>query len=451
MRKTLCGIALLSFLCACSTQAKKENVAEPSQWWNDATIYEINTRQFSPQGTFAEVEKQLPRLKDMGVDILWFMPVQPIGVLNRKGSLGSYYSISDYTAVNPEFGTMDDFKRLVNKAHDLGMKVILDWVANHTSWDAKWINNEGWYSLDSTGKKYSPYDWSDVVELNYDNAQMKSEMINEMKYWINSANIDGFRADMAHEVPTSFWEEASDSLKAIRPDLFMLAESENPDLMSRAFDMNYAWELHHVMNSLAKNQIKADSLWRFYDKKNQQFGKDDIQMIFTSNHDENSWAGTEFERMGDAAPAFAALTYVLPGMPLIYNGQEAGFNRRLAFFEKDSIDWAKSQLEKYSPLYRNLNALRKANKALWSGTDGGSFERVNNNMPGEVFSFIREKEQNQVLGVFNFTSQMVEVLLQDKPLDGEYNMLGSDKKAKISEHEPIVLPPYGYAVYYRNK
>ncbi|MGL5919709.1 MAG: alpha-amylase family glycosyl hydrolase, partial [Bacteroidales bacterium] len=267
MRKVLCSIALFSFLYACSSQSHKEDVAEPSQWWNDATIYEINTRQFSPQGTFAEVEKQLPRLKDMGVDILWFMPVQPIGVLNRKGSLGSYYSISDYTAVNPEFGTMDDFKRLVSKAHELGMKVILDWVANHTSWDAKWINNEGWYSLDSTGRKYSPYDWSDVVELNYDNSQMKSEMIRDMKYWVNAANIDGFRADMAHEVPTSFWEAASDSLKAVRSDLFMLAESENPDLMSKAFDMNYAWELHHIMNALAKNQIKADSLWRFYDKK----------------------------------------------------------------------------------------------------------------------------------------------------------------------------------------
>lgn len=451
MRKILSSIALFTFLYACTSQSHKTDVSEPSQWWNDATIYEINTRQFSPQGTFAEVEKQLPRLKDMGVDILWFMPVQPIGILNRKGSLGSYYSISDYTAVNPEFGTMDDFKRLVNKAHELGMKVILDWVANHTSWDAKWINNEGWYSLDSTGKKYSPYDWSDVVELNYDNTQMRSEMIRDMKYWINTANIDGFRTDMAHEVPTSFWNAASDSLKAVRPDLFMLAESENPDLMSKAFDMNYAWELHHIMNALAKNQIKADSLWRFYDKKNQQFEKDDIQMIFTSNHDENSWAGTEFERMGDAAPAFAALTYVLPGMPLIYNGQEAGFNRRLAFFEKDSIDWAKAQLDKYSALYRNLNALRKNNKALWSGVDGGSFERVNNNMPDKVFSFVREQGLNQVVGVFNFTPQMVEVILENVNLEGEFNMFGSDKKANIKENEPVVLPPYGYAVYYRNK
>lgn len=451
MKKFIYSIALLSFLYACSSKQNTETVAEPSQWWNDATIYEINTRQFSPQGTFAEVEKQLPRLKDMGVDILWFMPVQPIGQLNRKGSLGSYYSISDYTSINPEFGTMDDFKRLVNKAHELGMKVILDWVANHTSWDAKWINNEGWYSLDSTGRKYSPYDWSDVVELNYDNPQMRAEMISDMKFWVTSAGIDGFRADMAHEVPTDFWEAASDSLKAIRPDIFMLAESENPDLMSKAFDMNYAWELHHLMNALAKNEVKADSLWRFYEKKNSQFSKEDIQMIFTSNHDENTWAGTEFERMGDAAPSFAALTYVLPGMPLIYNGQEAGFNRRLAFFEKDSIDWAKSQLDKYSALYRNLDELRKGNKAIWSGIDGGDLVKVENNVPDKIFSFVRSKDKDQVVGVFNFSPQMVDVTLQSRNIEGEYNLFGSNNRAKISVNDPIVLPPYGYAIYYRNK
>lgn len=452
MKKLLSSIALFSVLISCtSKQDTGKSAVEPSQWWSDATIYEINTRQFSPQGTFSEVEKQLPRLKDMGVDILWFMPIQPIGQLNRKGSLGSYYSIADYTAVNPEFGTMDDFKKLVDKAHQLDMKVILDWVANHTSWDAKWINNDGWYSLDSTGKKYSPYDWSDVVELNYDNSAMRNEMINEMKYWIVNAGIDGFRADMAHEVPTSFWNAASDSLKALKPDIFMLAESENPDLMNKAFDMNYAWELHHLMNALAKSEVKADSLWRFYEKKNIQFQKKDIQMIFTSNHDENSWAGTEFERMGDAAPAFAALTYVLPGMPLIYNGQESGFNRRLAFFDKDSIDWIQTKLDQYSALYRNLNDLRKNNQALWSGEDGGDLVRVNNTMPDQVFSFKREKGDDCVVGVFNFTDTMVDVKLNDESLKGEYNTFGSDADIKLAANESIVLPPYGYAIFYRNK
>lgn len=452
MRKILSGFVLLFLLASCvSKSSEHKESAEPSQWWNDATIYEVNTRQFSPQGTFSEVEKQLPRLKEMGVDILWFMPVQPIGELNRKGSLGSYYSISDYTAVNPEFGTIQDFRRLVDKAHQLDMKVILDWVANHTSWDAKWINNEGWYSLDSMGNKYSPYDWSDVVELNYDNPRMRDEMINEMKFWIKNVGVDGFRADMAHEVPTSFWNAASDSLRALNPDIFMLAESENPDLMNKAFDMNYAWELHHLMNALAKSEVKADSLWSFYEKKYLQFPNNEIQMNFTSNHDENSWAGTEFERMGDAAPAFAALTYVLPGMPLIYNGQEAGFNRRLAFFEKDSIDWSQSKLDQYSALYRNLNSLRKDNKALWSGADGGKLVRVNNNLPDQVFSFKREKGDDCVIGVFNFTDTMVDVKLDDKSINGEYNTFGSEADMKLNVEESVTLPPYGYAIFYRNK
>ncbi|MGL5317779.1 MAG: alpha-amylase family glycosyl hydrolase [Bacteroidales bacterium] len=450
MRNIVSGIAFLLFVYACTTQSHERNRTEPSKWWSNSTIYEVNTRQFSPKGTFAEVEKQLPRLKELGVDILWFMPVQPIGKLKRKGTLGSYYSIADYTGVNPEFGTIEDFKRLVSKAHELGMKVILDWVANHTSWDAKWINNPSWYSLDSLGKKHSPYDWTDVVKLNYKNDQMKSQMIEDMKYWVKTTNIDGFRADVAHEVPTAFWEAATDSLRALKSDLFMLAESEAPDLLTKSFDMCYAWEQHHIMNALAKNKIQADSLWRFYDKIQEKYEKDDIQMLFTSNHDENSWAGTEFERMGDAAPAFATLTYMLPGMPLIYNGQEAGFKRRLSFFEKDSIDWNASQLTKYSSFYRTLNAFRKENCALWSGEDGGSLDRIDNTMPDKVFSFKREKNNNRVVGVFNTSPKLVEVLLNDPSLEGEYNLLGNQRNTKINVNEPIVLPPYGYAVYYRN-
>lgn len=446
MNKIVGSLFISLFLfAACKQKAEEPINVKPVDWWNDATIYEINTRQFSPSGSFEEVKKQLPRLKEMGVDILWFMPVQPIGELQRKGSLGSYYSIQDYTAINPEFGNLNDFKELVAEAHNQGMKVILDWVANHTSWDAKWINNDGWYSLDSTGNKYSPYDWSDVVELNYDNPQMRDEMIKSMRFWVDSVHIDGFRADMAHEVPTDFWNQASDSLHKYYPDIFLLAESENPDLMEKAFNMNYAWELHHLLNALAQGKASADSLWTFYDKKNKEFTKQDIQMIFTSNHDENSWAGTEFERMGASAPMFAALTYLLPGMPLIYNGQEAGFNRRLAFFEKDSIDWDNSS--QFTAMYRHLNKLRKDNPALWSGLDGGTFEEVKNSNPKAILSFKRVRGRNVVYGVFNLTGSNQKVEITDTQMEGTFNVFGSTDVIDLNKNLELSLAPYEYKIY----
>lgn len=446
MNKILGSIFCSCFLLASCHQKSNDPISvQPVDWWNDATVYEINTRQFSPEGSFEQVRKQLPRLKEMGVDILWFMPVQPIGSENRKGSLGSYYSIQDYTGVNPEFGNIADFKRLVDEAHNQGMKVILDWVANHTSWDAKWINNEGWYSLDSTGNKYSPYDWSDVVELNYDNPQMRSEMIQSMKYWMDSVQIDGFRADMAHEVPTDFWNQATDTLRNYYPNIFMLAESENPDLMDKAFNMNYAWELHHLLNSLAKGEASADSVWTFYNKKNKEFTKQDIQMIFTSNHDENSWAGTEFERMGAAAPTFAALTYLLPGMPLIYNGQEAGFNRRLAFFEKDSVDWNTSS--QFAMMYKHLNALRKENPALWSGLDGGTFEEVSNSNTKNILSFKRVRGRNVVFAVFNLSDRTQKVNLSDEQMVGDFNEFGTSDQVKLNKELQLDLAPYEYKIY----
>ncbi|MGL4805102.1 MAG: alpha-amylase family glycosyl hydrolase [Bacteroidales bacterium] len=446
MNKIISTLFCSFFLLASCHQKTTDTVSvKPIDWWNDATIYEINTRQFSSSGSFEEVRKQLPRLKEMGVDILWFMPVQPIGSKNRKGSLGSYYSIQDYTAINPEFGSMDDFKQLVDDAHKQGMKVILDWVANHTSWDAKWINNEGWYSLDSLGNKYSPYDWSDVVELNYDNAKMRNEMIQSMKYWMDSVHIDGFRADMAHEVPTDFWNEASDSLRKYYPNIFMLAESENSDLMKKAFNMNYAWELHHLLNSLAKGEASADSVWSFYNKKNKEFSKQDIQMIFTSNHDENSWAGTEFERMGAAAPTFAALTYLLPGMPLIYNGQETGFNRRLAFFEKDSIDWNTSN--QFGTMYKHLNVLRKDNPALWSGLDGGTFEEIVNSNPKNILSFKRIRGRNSVIAVFNLSDKPQTVLVSDEQLKGSFSEFGTSENVTLNKELRLNLAPYEYKIY----
>ena len=377
------------------------------------------------------------------------MPIQAIGEVERKGTLGSYYSIYNYTEVNSEFGTLQDFKSVVDKAHASGMKVILDWVANHTSRDAVWLENEDWYVTDSDGNVVAPYDWSDVAKLNYDNKDMRDAMLQSMLWWVREAGIDGFRCDVANEVPTDFWLRATDSLKAIKPDIFMLAEAEEPELNVKAFDAYYAWDFHHKMNMVAKGEGNVDSLRISLNKMNSRFDDRAIPMYFTSNHDENSWNGTEFERMGDAVSIFAALTYVLPGMPLIYNGQEVGFNRRLEFFEKDNIDWSDSGSKlQFTELYVQLNAFKKSNSALFTQEKGGEMVEVENNISDKVWSFKRLKGENEVHCVFNFTDEDV-VVSFEKTIAGEgfkdfHNATSSDAI------ESVKLKAWEYKLFYKN-
>ena len=443
--------ALLLF--ACKSNDTTDTVAivsgEHTDWVYDATIYEVNVRQYTTEGTFSAFEQHIPRLQELGVDILWFMPIQTIGEVERKGTLGSYYSIQDYTEVNSEFGTLQDFKSVVDKAHASGMKVILDWVANHTSRDAVWLENEDWYVTDSNGKIVAPYDWSDVAKLNYDNEDMRDAMVQSMLWWVREADIDGFRCDVANEVPTDFWLRATDSLKAIKPDIFMLAEAEEPELNVKAFDAYYAWDFHHKMNMVAKGEGNVDSLRLSLNRMNSRFDDRAIPMYFTSNHDENSWNGTEFERMGDAVSTFTVLTYVLPGMPLIYNGQEVGFNRRLEFFEKDNIDWTASGSEHdFTNLYEQLNAFKKSNPALFTQEKGGAMEEIENNMPQKVWSFKRVKGENEVHCLFNFTDQEV-VVSFDESVSGEgfkefYGVTSSDAI------ESVKLKAWEYKLYFKN-
>ena len=443
--------ALLLF--ACKSNDTTDTVAivsgEHTDWVYDATIYEVNVRQYTTEGTFSAFKQHIPRLQELGVDILWFMPIQTIGEVERKGTLGSYYSIQDYTEVNSEFGTLQDFKSVVDKAHASGMKVILDWVANHTSRDAVWLENEDWYVTDSNGKIVAPYDWSDVAKLNYDNEDMRDAMVQSMLWWVREADIDGFRCDVANEVPTDFWLRATDSLKAIKPDIFMLAEAEEPELNVKAFDAYYAWDFHHKMNMVAKGEGNVDSLRLSLNRMNSRFDDRAIPMYFTSNHDENSWNGTEFERMGDAVSTFTVLTYVLPGMPLIYNGQEVGFNRRLEFFEKDNIDWTASGSEHdFTNLYEQLNAFKKSNPALFTQEKGGAMEEIENNMPQKVWSFKRVKGENEVHCLFNFTDQEV-VVSFDESVSGEgfkefYGVTSSDAI------ESVKLKAWEYKLYFKN-
>lgn len=388
-------------IVACNHPTTNSNEISVRDRISSAVIYEVNIRQYTPEGTFsAFTSKHLERLSKLGMDILWLMPVNPISEKNRKGSLGSYYAVADYKKVNPEMGSLDDLKNLVNKAHELGMYVILDWVANHTGWDNPWITEHpDWYTHDSTGSIISPVpDWSDVADLNYDNDTMRIAMIDAMKYWIKEVNIDGYRCDAAAMVPVDFWVSARESIDSIKP-VFMLAEAWEPELLVKAFDAGYAWELHHMMNRIAKSESSAASLDHYLTWYDSLYTKDDILMNFITNHDENTWAGSEYERMGIAVNTFAVLTYFMPGMPLIYSGQEAGLTKRLRFFEKDTINQSDTALYSF---YRNLNHIKHTNPALAAGIFSGKLTPIQTGNKN-IFAFVREKDNNRILAIFNLS------------------------------------------------
>ncbi len=440
MIKSILLTALLFFALASSAQRNTPD------WAQNATIYEINVRQFSKDGTFAQVSKQLPRLKAMGVDIIWLMPIHPIGVKNRKGSLGSYYAVQDYKGVNREFGNMDDFKSLVNKAHELGMYVIIDWVANHSSPDNIWIE-EGhldWYTLDSTGNVQPTIgtDWWDVADLNYDNPAMRSEMIKSMKYWLTDANIDGFRCDVAGWVPLDFWVEARNELQSVKP-IFMLAEAEEIPL-HEAFEMTYGWEFHHIMNDVAKGKKDATAVRTFMETN--KYPGSAFRMNFTSNHDENSWNGTEMERMGDARFAMAVLASTIDGMPLVYNGQETSLDRRLKFFDKDSIEWKKMDLV---PFYTKLLHLHQTNEALWVRDGSNRAQFISTSNPKEQLVYVRESNGHQVITVLNLSNKKAEFNYNSKSISGEYTDLFTGKKKALNNSNTVSLGPWGYQVFYK--
>ncbi|MFN8276105.1 MAG: alpha-amylase family glycosyl hydrolase [Chitinophagales bacterium] len=413
-------------------------------WSNRATIYEVNVRQYSREGTLKAVEAQLPRLRAMGVDILWLMPIYPIGEVNRKGTLGSYYSVKDYRAVNPEFGTMDDLKHLVAEAHKKDMKVILDWVPNHSSFDNALITQHpDWYKHDSTGKIIPPVaDWTDVAALDYANPALREYQIESMKYWLTNADVDGFRCDVAMMVPVDFWQQCRTALDAVKP-VFMLAEAEGPEFHKNGFDMTYGWELHHLLNLIAKGEKQAADLDGYFEKNNAMYQKGDYRMYFTTNHDENSWNGTEFERMGDAARAMFVLCSTVPGMPLMYSGQEAGLNRRLKFFDKDPIDFTGLKDEVF---FTKLFQLKHNNAALANGINGGDWVRMPSKKPG-LYAFMRIKGGSKVVVVMNLSATEVKDVLAEKRMAGDYLELFSGDKVKLFESYNFSLKPWEYRVY----
>jgi len=372
----------------------------PVEWSYTSNIYEVNLRQYTPEGTIAAFSRQMPRLKAMGIDILWFMPITPISVEKRLGSLGSYYACSDYMAVNPEFGTLDDFARLVKDAHALGLKVIIDIVANHTGWDHRWTKEHPeYYRRNLEGEFFDPHGWADVIDLNYDNRDLRRAMIEVMRFWIERCDVDGFRCDMAMLVPLDFWRDARLTLDPMKP-LFWLAECEEISY-HEVFDATYTWKLLHKMEAVWRRESGLGGLDEVLTSYASQFPADGLRVYFTTNHDENSHSGSEYERLGDAARAYAVLCATWNGLPLIYSGQEMPNYKRLKFFDKDPIGWTGRY--ELNDFYRALLDLRKRNRALRAADPQGATRRILTGADDRCYGFVRSVGPDEVVVLLNFS------------------------------------------------
>lgn len=415
-------------------------------WSRNAIMYQINTRQFTPEGTFAAAEKELPRLKELGVDILWLMPINPIGEKNRKGSLGSPYSVKDYFAINPEFGTEEDFRSFVKAIHHQGMKVIVDWVANHTAWDNQLaVEHPDWYTKNFEGD-FMPtawWDWDDIIDLDYSSEELREYMTKALKYWVKEFDIDGYRCDVAGFVPTDFWNNARKELDAIKP-VFMLAEWETKDLHEHAFDMSYAWSWNDTLHKICTKGDGLLGLLIYYSWNQKHWPENSIRMTHTSNHDKNSWEGTEFELFGKGVKAAIAFSFVSEGMPLIYNGQETGNEKRLEFFEKDPIKWKHHE---HGDLFKRLIEIKKEFSCLDVAPWGARMQEVKPVGSDRVFSFVRENEKEKIFVALNFSDSPQKVTFQHGPQNGNYKELVQGGDFQITEDSQLELEPWGYRIF----
>ncbi len=438
---------------AALTGAAVPSVAHPA-WSRNANIYEVNVRQYTPEGTLAAIRPHLARLQHLGVDILWFMPVQPIGKKNRKGRLGSYYSIADYRAINPEFGTTADFRALVADAHRLGMKVLLDWVPNHTAFDHPWITQHpDWYVhradgsiMNARDNENHETDWTDVAELNYDNADLRRAMLADMRYWLDSAGVDGFRCDVAGGVPDDFWAHARATLGAAHPGLFMLAEAESPS-MHASFDMTYGWQLYDLLVAVSQGKQSPAAIDRYLAAQDSTYPADAYRMYFTVNHDKNSWDGTEFERMGpNNTPSYILSATLRNSMPLLYTGQEVSNPKRLRFFERDTVDWRGPSRAAF---YRAVFALKHAQPALANGAAGGVQQKLATDDTAHVYAFTRTRGANTVLVAVNYGDAAVRVPYRGLARGGAYTDWFAGTRVRLGERGVLAVPAHGYRVLVR--
>ena len=414
---------------------------KPAKWTLATNLYEVNLRQYTPEGTFAAFAPHLTRLRDMGVEVLWFMPITPISREGRQGTLGSYYACSDYTSTNPEFGTVADFTKLVKEAHALGFKVIIDWVANHTGLDHWWTQQHpAYYVRDAHGKFYDKHGWHDVIDLNYYNHQMRHYMIEAMKFWVNECNIDGFRCDMAHLVPLDFWRKARTALDAIKP-LFWLAETETLDYHG-AFDASYSWNWMHQTEKYFKGTLNLFGLQKTLDDYRTHFPPDALRLYFTANHDENSWNGTEYEKYGEAALPLAVFSCTWEGLPLIYSGQEIPNKKRLKFFDKDTIQWtAKNELHDF---YKTLLQLRRANPALQCVNSPAA--RVHTTADDHIFCFARKNGDHELIVLLNFSALDLKFELRSENIKGKYKNVFNKDVYQFPAEKHLELNAWNYLV-----
>lgn len=433
------------------TPPRIHDPSEP-EWAKNAVLYECNTRQFSPEGTFEGVRKQLPRLKELGIGVLWLMPIHPIGKENRKGKLGSPYSVQDYYSINPDFGTITDLKNLVRDAHGLDLKVILDWVPNHTSWDSEWKKYHPEYFTKYNGDFTVPLnehgepiaDWSDVCDLDYGNPATRRAMIEVMQYWLKTCNIDGFRVDMAGLVPNDFWAEARPALDSVK-QVFMLAEwQDEPAHFRSCFNANYGWKWKDVTKDIGSGAQDAQSLDTLLEYLDDFYPDNYCQVYFTQNHDENWWSGTESQLYGASADAFNVLMFTWQGMPMLYNGQEDGLSQRLNFFEKDPVRWKKYAKKEF---FQKLCNLRRDNQAIWSGKYGGELVKIPTNMDEYVYAFAREKNGDKVIVVLNLSKQnRTATLNPDSDIPGAYTNLFGTSTVQVTRDMTLTLKPWEYLV-----
>ena len=427
------------------------NITSHPEWSYSAVLYEMNVRQLTAEGTLRAAEKKLKGLRDLGIDAIWLMPIYPIGIEGRKGELGSYYSIKDYCAVNPEFGEMADLDSFVDKAHSLGMKVILDWVANHTARDAKWLKTKpaDWYEREADGTAKVPWDWTDTAKLNYANRDVWRGEIESMRFWIEKHNIDGFRCDMAMLVPIEFWQEAHKVLHAIKPDVFMLAEAEELNLFDHAFDMGYAWEIHHMMCDIAKGERRVWDLRNTLYADRERYPRSAMRMMFTSNHDENSWSGSEQSRFGQALEVMTALTFLWEAsMPLLYTGQEMGYDHSFLFFDKDAIP-EEYQKREYSEMYRKLIALKHSQPALQAGERGGRIIEIENNAKDCLMTFVRETDDSRVVAILNLSPYTIHANYNNGIYAGTYTDAMTGEEVLLPVHLEQDIKPWGYTILYK--
>lgn len=447
-------VTIVFFNTSCNEE--KKNSVEPAvqaelklghpAWSEQSNIYEVNLRQYSPSGSIVDFEKHLPRLKDMGVEILWFMPITPIGKEGRKMTekeLGSYYAVKDYKGFNEEFGSMEQWKAFVKDAQAMGFKVITDWVANHSAIDNHWLKaHPGFYVRDSAGKTVSPYDWTDVLKLNYQNRELRDSMIDAMKFWVTETGIDGFRCDVAEDVPVDFWKECIDSLRKIK-HVFMLAEGEKADLHEAGFDATYAWNMMRAMADLYSGKRSLIQFDSAVNADIAKFPSSAYRMYFTTNHDENSWNGTEFEKYGNAYKAFAVFTQTMyQSIPLIYSGQESMNKKRLKFFVKDTISW--NNKFEMAGFYKKLLTLRKETSALFPAAH---YKKLASTNDGAIFAYLRETGEGKVAVILNLSKQSQKFNIKDTAINGEPLNIFIGVKEKVDTAHQFSLEPWGYIVY----